>query len=403
MSLISRSALLGTFLAALAASACDKVPLLAPTNTTIRLVSTVGVLPLSGTTDITAVVIESAGTPVQNGTVVTFTSSLGNVEPREARTQNGQVTVRFTAGAQSGTATISAFSGGNRSDNLEIRVGAAAAGAVSLRVETAGGPSTSGAVTLVATVLDTGGNALRGVPVNFVTDAGQLAQSSVISNDAGEARNEIVTSTIAKITARVGSGSNAVSADLTVKALASVVLSIVGASPANVTDTGLPTIFALEHRNAESSNAIRDVQVDFGDGASTRTGPFIGTANVQYHYRRTGTFTVTATTTDALNLQSVSRLVVQVNDRYAIPVTFEPSGGALGSGGVVRFVANATARSGSTIVRYEWDFGDGNWTTTTGNTVTHRYSSARVYRVSLRVVASNGDDGYAENDVRVQL
>jgi hypothetical protein len=400
MSPISRSAFLGTLLAALAASACDKVPLLAPTNTTIRLVSSVGVLPLSGSTDITAVVIESAGTPVQNGTVVTFTSSLGNVEPREARTQNGQVTVRFTAGPQSGTATISAFSGGNKSDNLEIRVGAAAAGAVTLRVETAGGPSTSGAVALVATVLDTGGNALRGVPVNFVTDAGQLAQSTVFSNDAGEARNEIVTSTVAKVTARVGTGSSAPSADLTVKALASVTIAIPGTPTGGVAmaDTGLPTVFALEHRNPAESNAIRDVQIDFGDGASTRTGPFIGTANVSYHYRRTGTFTVTATTTDALNLQSVSRLVVQVNERYSIPVTFEPN---VSTGGVVRFTANAAPRTNSTIVRYEWDFGDGNYTVTTGNIITHRYTSSRTYLVRLWVTASNGDSGYAENDVRV--
>lgn len=398
MSSTSRLALFGTLLAALAASACDKVPLLAPTNSTIRLVSTVGVLPLSGSADITAVVIESAGTPVQNGTVVTFTSSLGAVEPREARTQNGQVTVRFTAGGQSGTATISAFSGGNRSDNLDILVGAAAAGAVSLRVETAAEPSASGAVGLVATVLDTGGNALRGVPVNFITNAGQLAQSTVISNDGGEARNSITTSTIAEVTAQVGAGTSAPNAKLTVKALPTVVLSIVGGTAANVTDTGLPTIFALEHRNADSSNAIRDVLVDFGTGASTRTGPFIGTANVSHHFTRTGTYTVTATTTDALNLQSVSRLVVQVNDRYSIPVTFETSGSG---GGVIRFVATAVPRSGTTIAQYEWDFGDGQFLITTGNIVTHRYSSLRTYRVSLRVVAGNGDSGYVENDVRV--
>lgn len=400
MSLISRSAFIGTLMAALAATACDKVPLLAPTNTTIRLVSSVGVLPLTGSADITAVVIESAGTPVQNGTVVTFTSSLGTVEPREARTQNGQVTVRFTAGSQSGTATISAFSGGNRSENLEIRVGAAAAGAVSLRVEAAGGPSTSGAVTIVATVFDSGGNPLRGVPVNFITDAGQLAQSTVISNDAGEARNEIVTSTVARVTARVGTGSSAPSADLSVKALATVTLGVAGSPSGGVatTDTGLPTVFVLEHRNPAESNAIRDVQVDFGDGGGTRTGPFIGTANVSYLYRRTGTYTVTATTTDALNLQSVSRLVVQVNERYSIPVTFEPN---VSTGGVVRFTANTTPRQGTSIVRYEWDFGDGTGTVTTGNIITHRYSSARTYQVRLWVTASNGDTGYAENDVRV--
>ena len=75
-------------------------------------------------------VIESAGTPVQNGTVVTFTSSLGTVEPREARTSNGQVTVRYLSGSQSGTAKVGAFSGGSKSEDLQILVGSAAAGAV---------------------------------------------------------------------------------------------------------------------------------------------------------------------------------------------------------------------------------------------------------------------------------
>jgi PKD repeat protein len=94
----------------------------------------------------------------------------------------------------------------------------------------------------------------------------------------------------------------------------------------------------------------------------------------------------------------VSRLVVQVNERYSIPVTFEPN---VSTGGVVRFTANAAPRTNSTIVRYEWDFGDGNYTVTTGNIITHRYTSSRTYLVRLWVTASNGDSGYAENDVRV--
>ena len=53
-----------------------------------------------------------AGTPVQNGTLVSFTATLGRIEPSEARTQNGQVRVRFIASTQSGAATITAFSGG---------------------------------------------------------------------------------------------------------------------------------------------------------------------------------------------------------------------------------------------------------------------------------------------------
>ena len=68
-------------------------------------------MPLNGSIDVVATVIEGSGTPVQNGTLVTFTATLGHVDPPEARTENGKVTVKFVAGNQSGMATVTALSG----------------------------------------------------------------------------------------------------------------------------------------------------------------------------------------------------------------------------------------------------------------------------------------------------
>src|SRR5262245_47156670 len=92
-------------------SACDKVPLLAPTGTVITLFPAATTVPIDGQVEIVATVIENgttatppsgggtggggasggsgftsssntgAGTPVQNGTVVTFTTTLGRIEP----------------------------------------------------------------------------------------------------------------------------------------------------------------------------------------------------------------------------------------------------------------------------------------------------------------------------------
>jgi hypothetical protein len=45
-------------------AACDKVPLLAPTNSTITLSASTRVLPFDGSTGLTAFVTESSGTPV---------------------------------------------------------------------------------------------------------------------------------------------------------------------------------------------------------------------------------------------------------------------------------------------------------------------------------------------------
>jgi len=94
-------------------ASCEKAPLYAPTGTTIRLTANTQVLALNGTAEITASVLEAGGYAVQNGTMVTFTTSLGTVIPSEVGTTNGKATVIFNAGTQAGTAVINAYSGAN--------------------------------------------------------------------------------------------------------------------------------------------------------------------------------------------------------------------------------------------------------------------------------------------------
>src|SRR5436190_7957434 len=116
------------------AVACQRVALLAPTGSTITLTSLATTLPLNGTTSLIAQVIEPAGTPPQRGTLVTFTTSLGTIQPIEAETDpGGRVMVTFNAGTQSGTATITALSGGvttGTTGAVKIAVGAAAVGRI---------------------------------------------------------------------------------------------------------------------------------------------------------------------------------------------------------------------------------------------------------------------------------
>src|SRR5690349_2694125 len=120
-------------LTVLAAVGCDSVPLTSPTGSTITMTSDRSVLPLNGVATLRAVVIESAGTPVQNGTSVTFSSTLGSVEPFEAKTVNGIATATFNAGGVSGKTAITAFSGGAKTTAAtEITIGAAAAKTIAL-------------------------------------------------------------------------------------------------------------------------------------------------------------------------------------------------------------------------------------------------------------------------------
>lgn len=83
-------------------------PLFAPSGSTVTLVATANSVQANGSMDLVAVVIESAGTGVHDGTTVTFLTTLGRIEPAEALTKNGRATVRFIADGRSGTATITA-------------------------------------------------------------------------------------------------------------------------------------------------------------------------------------------------------------------------------------------------------------------------------------------------------
>src|SRR5262245_31017491 len=93
--------------------ACEKVPLLAPSGSTIQLTANTNVLPINGSTTIIAQVLEAAGTPPHSGTHVTFTTSLGSLQPSDVSTDvGGRAFTTFLAGNNNGTATISALSGG---------------------------------------------------------------------------------------------------------------------------------------------------------------------------------------------------------------------------------------------------------------------------------------------------
>jgi hypothetical protein len=110
-----------------ATAACDSSPLTAPVASTISISALdTKVLP-GGSTEVTAVVIEEAGTPVHDGTQVRFTATLGRVEPEMATTQDGVARATFTAGSTTGTAKVTASSGAAAASELgnvvEITVG----------------------------------------------------------------------------------------------------------------------------------------------------------------------------------------------------------------------------------------------------------------------------------------
>jgi hypothetical protein len=112
-------------IAALAFSAaCDETSILAPTGSELTLVAPTGTVAANGSLELTAhlfrggygagdagTITPGVGPPVRDDTIVTFVTSIGRMEPAEAKTKDGRVTVRLVGDGRAGTAKITAFSG----------------------------------------------------------------------------------------------------------------------------------------------------------------------------------------------------------------------------------------------------------------------------------------------------
>jgi hypothetical protein len=97
----------------------------APDNSTIKLSASPTSISLSGSTTITATVTTASGNPVEEGTQVTFETTLGTLTATQPRTRTGQAVTQLNARGQGGTATVRASSGSARSDGLDIVIGGA--------------------------------------------------------------------------------------------------------------------------------------------------------------------------------------------------------------------------------------------------------------------------------------
>jgi hypothetical protein len=102
--------------ASLAVATCKSSPLVAPIASTIAIAAESTTLRIGESTTVEALVVEEAGTLVHDGTVVTFSATLGSVDPREAKTSDGIARTTFTAGNTAGTARVTATSGLAESD-----------------------------------------------------------------------------------------------------------------------------------------------------------------------------------------------------------------------------------------------------------------------------------------------
>lgn len=139
---------------------------------------------------------------------------------------------------------------------------------------------------------------------------------------------------------------------------------------------------------------IASYRWDFGDG-STSSG-----VRVTKRYSAAGTYTVTLTVTDNRGASASTTQEVRVRSPNQPPVasfTFSPTNPDPGE--TVSFDASSAHDPDGTIVSYSWDFGDGG--TGSGVSVTHVYSAAGTYVVTLTVTDNQGATAQAQKTIQV--
>jgi adhesin/invasin len=376
-------------------AACDKVPLLAPTGSVITLLAATTTVSLNSEVTIVATVIENgaapagtgtgtgtgtttttrtgAGTPVQNGTVITFTTTIGRIEPSEARTHNGQATVRLITGSTSGTATITAYSGGASAQITNLKIGTAAVKTVSVTTIPQSLGVAGGSAQVVATVVDEGGSPIGGVPVTFSTDKGSISPSTATTDGNGNATATLTTTATSKITAAVGALTGTATVTVNPRGLLSFT-----ASPASAS-AGVPITFTVTP--ATGAN-LSNVRVEFGDGASTDLGAIGSATAVPHTFNRSGTYTASATVAGEPGL-STSVII------GSLPVTLSASPNPATVNSPVTFTVNGVGSA--QVDHYEWTFDDGTpVTTTTSPQLPHTFRTKGIKNVRVDVFGVGG-------------
>jgi hypothetical protein len=258
------------------ATACGG-PLLAPSSSSVTISATSRSIPVGGSTEVNAFVAEQSGTPVQNGTLVRFNTSLGRVEPVEAETRNGIAVTTFygdasgVADVRATSGSIGGASGASAATNVvQITVGEAVE-VVTLSANPASVPSTGGTVNLLAVVVAASGRGIPNIPVTFTSSEGQLSSARVTTDAAGEARVTLNTDRNATVTAAAGTKtSNQVTVTRRDPAPAPNV-TISAGTPDTATAQGQRWPFTATVTGDDATSRPTTYEWTFGDGTTATT------------------------------------------------------------------------------------------------------------------------------------
>jgi|SRR5215204_1088783 len=395
-------------LAMLVAISCDRVPLLAPTNSTVTIDAGSRVVETGGSTSISAMVLEQSGTPVQNGTTVRFTTTLGRLEPVEAQTRNGVATTMFFAGNDSGVAEVRASSGGSggssttttppstgdgttppatttttaNSNVVMISVGSAAVDTVTVRANPSSVSTSAGAtVNVVATVVGVAGRLLPNIPVSFSATRGTLNSTTATTDAQGEARVTLTTNGDTDIS--VAAGTKTATTKVTGVPGPSVSLTCTVGSAATCATATVGQTVVFTAQRAQGSGNLTSAVLDFGDNSSQSLGTLSSAATVPHTYAQAGTYTARLTGTDANGESSTTVQVIQVSAAATATVSASIT--------TAPRTVTATATVSAPVTQYQFNWGDGTAaTTTTSPTAQHTYTTDNTFTITMTATLQSG-------------
>ncbi len=289
------------------ALSCDKVSPVAPSGAVLTLSANPAEIALNGSSTITIVGRKMDGNPLNPGTQVRLSTTLGKLDSELVELDSaGVATTRLRGQGRIGMATVTATSGAIEAVTVDVQIGRSA-GAVSLQATPTSVPESGGSVSLLALVRDDQGQPLAGVPVNFSTDVGTLesAGAFIDTNAQGQARDTLdisegdiqsVTGDSFNVSVEASAGSSVqsdqVSLSILRRPLASFSFTRNQLSVSFMdTSTGNPTSWLW----------------DFGDGA---TSTF---RNPAHQYSAAGSYTVTLTVRNSVGTDTTSQVITVSN------------------------------------------------------------------------------------------
>ena len=398
----------------LVSPACDKASPVAPAGTTITLSVNPTRINVDGQATATAIVRRDNGSPVNPGTVVNFSTTLGQLDPDDAETDDTGVAETILRGAgQIGTATVTASSGAAAAVTADLQIGSLAS-SMTLQASPTAIPQTGGEVDLLAVVRDDAGQLLENLAVNYSTNAGRLESmgAPMLTNERGEARDRLSVDEVDIIAlgdsfvtvsafAATSEGESLLEAttDIGIRGLISFISLQVTPGSVGTTggtldllalvkdDVGLGVAGAPVNFNTEAGSLASGGAVVSADGNGQARDTLSVTAQ-DIDALGTRTFNVRAETIDFSGTQLTAVFQVRVNTGAPI-ADFTWSA-------VNRTVTFLNSSTGDQPLSYTWDFGDGTPVSTQENPQ-HTYSADGTYQVTLNVSNSRGNDATVQS------